>query len=193
MLITDTTSLKNSIRDLEAKHEVEKSKLAKQIEEKKSQIAEFESRLNDKVSLDNDLRLAVEKNKENDVLIKKLQEENDELRRELATLEIKLTDQEQDNNGEDTKKALKIQKEKFEENHKRIVSDQADKYKSKMADILSQVQKQLDSKDDEIKKLEQEVKKLKQEIKELEQEKNEVQSKADHYKKKLVDFSAIEN
>merc|ERR1711911_264941 len=155
MLITDTASLKNSIRD----HEVEKAKLAKQIEEKNNQIAEFESRLNDKVSLDNDLRLAVEKNKENDVLIKKLQEENDELRRELATLEIKLTDQEKD---------------KIEENHKRIIGDQAEKYKAKLADILTEVQKQLDTKDNEIKK--------------VEQEKNEAQAKADTYKNKLAEL-----
>ena len=65
---------------------------------------------------------------------------------------------------------------KFEENRKRIVSDQAEKYKAKMADILTEVQKQLDTKDNEIKK--------------VEQEKNEAQAKADTYKKKLSDFSS---
>ena len=174
MLITDTTSLKNSIRDLEARHEVEKAKLAQQIELKKGEIAEFESRLNAKVSLDNDLRQAVEKNKEYDLLIRKLQEENDELRKELATLEIKFTDQEQED-GEDTKKALQKQREKFEESHKKIIDNQAEKYKAKMTDILAEVQKQLDTKDNETKK--------------VEKERVKAQANAELYKKKLVEFS----
>ena len=183
MLITDTISLKNSIRDCEAKHETEKAKLAAQIDEKKREISEFESRLNDKVTLDNDLRIASEKNKEKDASIKKLQEDNEGLRRELATLEIKLTDLEQGNNGEDMKDAVKNQKLKFEENHKKIIDNLHEKYKAKCADIISGSQKIVDEDKKTIKKLEEEKKKLDEDL-------LDALAKAELYKKKLLEFSA---
>ena len=164
MLITDTISLKNSIRDCEAKHETEKAKLAAQIDEKKREISEFESRLNDKVTLDNDLRIASKKNKEKDALIKKLKEDNEGLRKELATLEIKLTDLKQGNNGEDIKDAMKNQKLKFEENHKKIIDNLHEKYKAKCADIISGSQKIVDEDKKTIKKLEEEKKKLDEDL-----------------------------
>ena len=183
MLITDTISLKNSIRDCEAKHEAEKAKLAAQIEEKKREISEFESRLNDKVTLDNDLRIASKKNKEKDALIKKLKEDNEGLRKELATLEIKLTDLKQDNNGEDIKDAMKNQKLKFEENHKKIIDNLHEKYKAKCADIISGSQKIVDEDKKTIKKLEEEKKKLDEDL-------LDALAKAELYKKKLLEFSA---
>ena len=183
MLITDTISLKNSIRDCEAKHETEKAKLAAQIDEKKREISEFESRLNDKVTLDNDLRIASKKNKEKDALIKKLKEDNEGLRKELATLEIKLTDLKQGNNGEDIKDAMKNQKLKFEENHKKIIDNLHEKYKAKCADIISGSQKIVDEDKKTIKKLEEEKKKLDEEL-------LDALAKAELYKKKLLEFSA---
>ena len=183
MLITDTISLKNSIRDCEAKHETEKAKLAAQIDEKKREISEFESRLNDKVTLDNDLRIASKKNKEKDALIKKLKEDNEGLRKELATLEIKLTDLKQDNNGEDIKDAMKNQKLKFEENHKKIIDNLHEKYKAKCADIISGSQKIVDEDKKTIKKLEEEKKKLDEDL-------LDALAKAELYKKKLLEFSA---
>ena len=183
MLITDTISLKNSIRDCEAKHETEKAKLAAQIDEKKREISEFESRLNDKVTLDNDLRIASKKNKEKDALIKKLKEDNEGLRKELATLEIKLTDLKQGNNGEDIKDAMKNQKLKFEENHKKIIDNLHEKYKAKCADIISGSQKIVDEDKKTIKKLEEEKKKLDEDL-------LDALAKAELYKKKLLEFSA---
>merc|ERR1711902_25809 len=64
---------------------------------------------------------------------------------------------------------------KFEESHKKIIDNQAEKYKAKMADILAQVQTQLDTKDNETKK--------------VEKERDKAQANAELYKKKLVEFS----
>ena len=68
-----------------------------------------------KVSLDNNLQQAVEKNEENDILIKKLQEENDDLRKQLVTLEIEFTHQEQEE--EEIQEREKEQKKRNEEVH----------------------------------------------------------------------------
>ena len=68
-----------------------------------------------KVSLDNNLQQAVEKNEENDILIKKFQEENNELRKQLTTLEIEFTDQKQEE--EEIQKKEKEQKKRNEEIH----------------------------------------------------------------------------
>merc|ERR1719336_1707755 len=150
---------------MKTKHDEEKRKLSQQLEQKQIE----------KSSLENNLSAAVEENDKNKTMVEKLQNDNEGLRKEVATLEIKLTDLEQESSAQNVKDALKAQKERFEENHQKVI----EKLKQKYTKILEQQNKYTQDQFDERDK----------NIKQLETEKTDLVTKCEYYKKKMTDFS----
>merc|ERR1719336_2177142 len=150
---------------MKTKHDEEKRKLSQQLEQKQIE----------KSSLENNLSAAVEENDKNKTMVEQLQNDNEGLRKEVATLEIKLTDLEQESSAQNVKDALKAQKERFEENHQKVI----EKLKQKYTKILEQQNKYTQDQFDERDK----------NIKQLETEKTDLVTKCEYYKKKMTAFS----
>ena len=164
-MLTNSQELKENVEVMKTKHDEEKKKLSQQLEQKQIE----------KSSLENNLSAAVEENDKNKTMVEQLQNDNEGLRKEVATLEIKLTDLEQESSAQNVKDALKAQKERFEENHQKVI----EKLKQKYTKILEQQNKYTQDQFDERDK----------NIKQLETEKTDLVTKCEYYKKKMTDFS----
>ena len=178
MLLTNTNEVKENAKAMNSKHEDEKKKLEKKTEELNSQISMLTVRIEDLIKKEveaNDLKEERDKLSET---IDGLRAEIEKLQKDLAASEIKFTDLEltvHNKESNDKEEALKAQKKRYEENHRKIVESQSEKFKSKFKEMADYTQEMINTKDEEINK--------------MKEEKEELVSKCEYYKKNLTGLS----
>jgi len=162
-LLTDTNQLKSAMKN----YENEKSNFVKE----NQSLVDQNQTLNEKIS---ELELKLSQLNEEKVKMKDLQSELDDTKQELAREQIKYTDLEQSMQSsadQDTKTALKSQKDRYEKKHQEIVKGVMEKNAKKMEDLKNMCIEKNES--------------LETNIKQLEQDKNIALDKYEESKKKV--------
>ena len=174
-LLTNTNEVKENAKAMNTKHEAEKRKLEKRIEELMGHMSDLQNEMKDLTEKEEEVRTLKNVHAKCSETIDCLKAEIEKLQRDLAETEIKFTDLElnlQNKESTNIEEALKQQKKKYEENHKKILGDQGEKYKSKLQEMAKYTQEMIDQKDAEFKK--------------THEEKEELAKKCENYKKHLA-------